>query len=191
MDKASIQCRTLNESKGDAVRSTRFQIDKLVYPQVVTSLIKESKNINIIYDEMIDVKIQETGGFEIVTDQSSYSAKKLIVTTGTFFGGVLHSGEAKKNGGRVNWCLHSNFKTIYTPKDRSFKFKTGTPPRLRESVDFLLWRFSPAIRAHLIACTIPLIAGNLKWIVTKQELLKKQFPQCLKIKKRAQCLMVK
>ncbi len=130
-DRAGIQYRTLNESKGYAVQSTRVQVDKDLYTKNAEMLLSELGNLSII-NKMVRSIHKNQLDFEVSTnDGESYRAKKIIVTTGTFLNGKLHTGEIQSDGGRIN-CeksigLNDLFKLIKTTPAR---FKTGTPPRL-------------------------------------------------------------
>lgn len=129
-DKAGIQFRTLNESKGFAVQSTRVQIDKDLYSQNAEALLGAVPNLTVIREMVVQVERAETL-FSVKTSMFTYYAKKIIVTTGTFLNGKLHTGDEQKAGGRVG-CeqsvgLNDLFREIKTLPNR---FKTGTPPRL-------------------------------------------------------------
>ncbi|MCR9203434.1 MAG: tRNA uridine-5-carboxymethylaminomethyl(34) synthesis enzyme MnmG [Halobacteriovoraceae bacterium] len=136
-DLSGIQYRTLNESKGYAVQSTRVQIDKESYSEFAEELIGSS-SIIVIRDRIDSVKLSETGHFVLSSFDSIYTSKKLVVTTGTFLNGKLHTGSEMKDGGRFETDksvgLDELFSGIKTLKKR---FKTGTPPRInRKSINF-------------------------------------------------------
>jgi tRNA uridine 5-carboxymethylaminomethyl modification enzyme len=137
-DKAGIQYRTLNESKGFAVQSTRVQVDKELYTKYAEELLSQKENLSIIR-EMVKSIVKENDFFIVTTEGGNiYSAAKVIVTTGTFLNGKLHTGEEQKAGGRVE-CkqsvgLNDLFSQIKTLPNR---FKTGTPPRIdRATIDY-------------------------------------------------------
>ncbi len=132
-DLAGIQYRILNESKGFAVQSTRVQVDKEKYSQWAERLIGESA-IEVIRDRVMRV-IDRKSGFELVTESGlEVVAKKLIVTTGTFLGGRLHTGEEQTEGGRVGVVNSNGLGDLFSQvKTLGIRFKTGTPPRLRSS----------------------------------------------------------
>jgi tRNA uridine 5-carboxymethylaminomethyl modification enzyme len=137
-DKAGIQFRTLNESKGFAVQSTRVQVDKELYTKYAEELLKTRENINILR-EMVKTIKRNDSGFTITTESGKeFFSKKVIVTTGTFLNGKLHTGEEQKAGGRVE-CkesvgLNDLLSEIKTLPNR---FKTGTPPRIdRKTIDY-------------------------------------------------------
>ena len=137
-DKAGIQFRTLNESKGFAVQSTRVQVDKNIYTQSAELALSELENLTIIRKMVF--RVEKFPEYFLVTtvDNNTYSARKIIVTTGTFLNGKLHTGEEQLAGGRVG-CensigLNDLFQDIKTLPNR---FKTGTPPRLdRNTIDY-------------------------------------------------------
>lgn len=136
-DIAGIQYRTLNESKGYAVQSTRVQIDKTFYSKSAEALIAEIKNISVIREKVISV-LDVNSGFIVNTNCSTWNCKKLIVTVGTFLNGKLHVGREQSVGGRygsdVSGELSSLFGKVKTAPKR---FKTGTPPRLnKNTIDF-------------------------------------------------------
>ena len=99
-DKAGIQFRILNESKGYAVQSTRAQIDKEKYSQFAEEEIAKT-NIAVIRDR-VDQVSKDNESFVLKGTKSNYMCKKLVVTTGTFLGGKLHTGPEVTEGGRVD-----------------------------------------------------------------------------------------
>lgn len=136
-DKAGIQFRTLNESKGFAVQSSRVQIDKELYAQEAEKFISAIPNIEVIREKVISVSKNEEM-FHVETLSQKYQGQKLIMTVGTFLNGKLHTGSEQTWGGRVD-CenslgINDIFKDIKTMPQR---FKTGTPPRLnKDSIDY-------------------------------------------------------
>ena len=137
-DKAGIQYRTLNESKGFAVQSTRVQVDKELYTKYAEELLSTKENLSIIR-EMVKAVKNDGDKFIVTTEAgNTYSSAKVIVTTGTFLNGKLHTGEEQKAGGRVE-CkesvgLNDLFSDIKTLPNR---FKTGTPPRIdKKTIDY-------------------------------------------------------
>ncbi|MDD0854734.1 tRNA uridine-5-carboxymethylaminomethyl(34) synthesis enzyme MnmG [Halobacteriovorax sp. GB3] len=136
-DRSAIQYRILNESKGYAVQSTRVQVDKDLYSENAEKLIASVVNIDVIR-EKVDSIARDGELFHVETSNRSYRTKKLVMTTGTFLNGKLHTGEEQTNGGRVD-CnpskgLSDLFSEIQTLDKR---FKTGTPARLdKDTIDF-------------------------------------------------------
>ena len=140
-DGAAIQCRYLNESKGDAVRSTRMQVDKEEYSRLASEYVSGNKNIDLIVGELVDLQCLNTAEFEVrLTDSSLLIAKKVILTVGTFFNGVLHKGAEIKKGGRVDCPASVPMSDLGLKIELvSKKFKTGTPPRIcRSSINYEL-----------------------------------------------------
>ncbi len=136
-DESGIQFRTLNESKGYAVQSTRIQIDKNLYSSRAEYYI-ESSNISVIRKRV--EKVSKTGDrFQLIADDSTViSCSKLIVTTGTFLAGQMHTGEEVTIGGRVECRSSQGLDSLFDGVSKLKKrFKTGTPARLtRQSIDF-------------------------------------------------------
>jgi tRNA uridine 5-carboxymethylaminomethyl modification enzyme len=134
-DKAGIQFRTLNDSKGFAVQSSRVQIDKKKYSDEAEKLIGTIPNITVIREKVICINKEDL--YEIKAENTYYS-KKVIITVGTFLNGKLHTGAEVSYGGRFE-CdkspgLQDIFKNI---KTLPLRFKTGTPPRLeKSSIDY-------------------------------------------------------
>jgi len=144
-DFAGIQYRTLNESKGFAVQSTRVQIDKELYSQKAEELL-ESSPIEFIKDQISSIQLKETH-YHISGNQGwSYGTKALVVTVGTFLDGKLHIGSDITEGGRsgvnASGSLTDIFKDI---KKIPARFKTGTPPRLhKDSIDYSVLEEQPS-----------------------------------------------
>ena len=140
-DRASIHYKTLNESRGYAVRSTRTQIDKQEYEKVAEEELNRRENILIVREcvERIEKGSSSSSfAFHIITENSSYSAKKVIVTTGTFLAGKLHIGKEQRAGGRMGHGAAKGLENIFEKVETlPVKFKTGTPPRIaRKSINF-------------------------------------------------------
>jgi len=136
-DRAAIQYRTLNDSKGHAVRSTRVQVDKDVYSSVVEELLYNKKNLEIIRDKVQNITRDENR-FVILGENNQITAKKLIITAGTFLGGRLHVGKEQESGGRTSCSASKSLESMFFEvKSLKKRFKTGTPPRLNiKSIDF-------------------------------------------------------
>lgn len=135
-DKAGIQFRTLNDSKGFAVQSSRVQIDKDLYSVEAEKLISSIPNITIIREKVVSIsKVEEM--FHVKTS-STYLAKKVIMTVGTFLNGKLHTGSEQTLGGRVECEPSPGLQDIFADiKTRPQRFKTGTPPRLdKATIDY-------------------------------------------------------
>ncbi len=144
-DLAGIQYRTLNESKGYAVQSTRVQIDKEKYSEFAERIIEESE-ITVIREKVLSVEKDPSGYFCLYGDKQNIKTSFLIVTTGTFLNGVLHTGEDITDGGRVGISQSPGMKELFSNiKTLKKRFKTGTPPRIkRHSIDFSKMEVQPS-----------------------------------------------
>jgi tRNA uridine 5-carboxymethylaminomethyl modification enzyme len=135
-DSCGIQYRTLNESKGFAVRSTRIQVDKDKYFQKAEELIA-STGISVIRG-CVSRMTKEKELFHVELGKKELLGQKIIVTTGTFLNGLLHVGSEAKKGGRVGRLASGGLSSLlgHLPVSPS-RFKTGTPPRLeKDSIDY-------------------------------------------------------
>ncbi len=130
-DRAGIQYRVLNESKGHAVRSTRVQIDKDKYSKFAEEYISILEGLDLIRGKVKNV-LRGTTGFEIsLSDGTKIKSSKLIITAGTFLSGVTHEGATKREGGRVNMPSSCGLNDLAPQiKFNPQRFKTGTPARL-------------------------------------------------------------
>lgn len=130
-DQAGIQFRILNESKGPAVQSTRVQVDKEIYPAVAERVVDQS-GINVIRGRVNKIK-KENEMFHVELIDQVVQSRRIIVTTGTFLNGKLHSGSNIKKGGRVGCSPSGGLGDLFDfVKTRPVRFKTGTPPRLKK-----------------------------------------------------------
>ena len=101
-DMAGIHYRVLNSTKGQAVRATRVQTDRDLYKLAIQKLLKECDNLTILESSVEDIIIKGEEVCSVLTDQGqTIIAEKLVLTTGTFLGGVMHTGLEQKPGGRV------------------------------------------------------------------------------------------
>lgn len=135
-DKAGIQYRVLNESKGHAVQSTRVQIDKELYAEEAEKLVASIPNITVIREKVLEIADGEI--FTIKTSDAQYFSNKVIVTTGTFLAGKLHSGEKQTLGGRVDCDQSPGLCDLFSKiKILPQRFKTGTPARInRKTINY-------------------------------------------------------
>lgn len=136
-DCSGIQYRTLNDSKGFAVQSSRVQIDKEKYAEEAEALIASIPAITVIREQVLSIK-KMGEDFEIHTSNRSYRTTKLIMTVGTFLNGKLHTGSEQTLGGRVGCAPSGGLTEIFgSITTRPLRFKTGTPPRLnKDSIDY-------------------------------------------------------
>lgn len=143
-DKAGIQFRTLNESKGYAVQSTRVQIDKDLYSKYAEEELDKIPNITIVREKVSSIKKEDN--FIVETECSTWNSSKLIVTVGTFLNGKLHIGSEQKQGGRHECESSGDLVSLFSKvKTAPKRFKTGTPPRLaKSSIDFSVMEEQPS-----------------------------------------------
>lgn len=135
-DRAGIQFRTLNDSKGFAVQSSRVQIDKERYSIEAEKHIEDVSNIEVIREKVTGIQ-RKNELFEI-QGVDTYLAKKLIMTVGTFLNGKLHTGSEQTLGGRVDCEPSAGLSDLFSEiKTRPQRFKTGTPPRIdKKTIDY-------------------------------------------------------
>jgi tRNA uridine 5-carboxymethylaminomethyl modification enzyme len=139
IDHGGIQFRTLNASKGPAVRATRAQADRQLYKQAVRTALENQPNLALFQQTVSDL-IVEGGRVAGVKTQMglSFSARAVVLTTGTFLGGKIHIGLENYSGGRAgdpaSIALADRLRELPFRIDR---LKTGTPPRIDgRTIDF-------------------------------------------------------
>ncbi|MCK3658084.1 tRNA uridine(34) 5-carboxymethylaminomethyl synthesis enzyme MnmG [Pasteurellaceae bacterium Pebbles2] len=131
-DQAGIQFRTLNSSKGPAVRATRAQADRVLYRQAVRIALENQPNLDIFQQEVTDVLIEQDRVTGVETKMGlKFRAKAVVLTAGTFLAGKIHIGLENYEGGRAGdpaaVSLSHRLRDLGLRVDR---LKTGTPPRL-------------------------------------------------------------
>lgn len=131
-DKAGIQFRTLNSSKGPAVRATRAQADRVLYRQAIRTTLENQPNLDIFQQEVVDILIENNRACGAVTKMGlTFKARSVILTAGTFLAGKIHIGLDHYEGGRAGdpaaTTLAQRLRDLNLRVDR---LKTGTPPRL-------------------------------------------------------------
>lgn len=136
-DFSGIQFRTLNDSKGFAVQSTRVQIDKDLYSQKAEDIIAQIPNITVLREKVESIE-KMSDYFEIHTSDSIYTTKKIIMTVGTFLNGKLHTGASQEKGGRIDCESSTGLNSLFSQiKTTPYRFKTGTPPRIdKKTIDY-------------------------------------------------------
>ena len=135
IDVSGIQFRMLNRSRGPAVQGPRSQADRKLYKKAVSNLLKSYKNLTIVEGTVKDLTINNNVIKKIVLDNNlSIKAKSVVLTTGTFLGGVIHIGNERIQAGRIgdepSNHLSKRIRELNLPIGR---LKTGTPPRLLKS----------------------------------------------------------
>jgi len=133
IDRAGIQFRILNRSKGPAVRGPRAQADRALYRQAVQDLLAEQPNLHLRAAAVDDLLRRADGNIAGVrtADGEEIHAAAVVLTTGTFLGGLIHMGERRVPAGRVGEApTVALARTIRGLGFRVGRLKTGTPPRL-------------------------------------------------------------
>ena len=138
-DQAGIQFRTLNSSKGPAVRATRAHADRVLYRQAVRIALENQPHLDIFQQEVTDILLEQDQVSGVVTKMGlKFRAKAVILTAGTFLAGKIHIGLENYTGGRAgdpaSIMLADRLRDLGLRVDR---LKTGTPPRLdARTIDF-------------------------------------------------------
>ncbi|HEX9501754.1 MAG TPA: tRNA uridine-5-carboxymethylaminomethyl(34) synthesis enzyme MnmG, partial [Thermoanaerobaculia bacterium] len=133
-DRAAIQYKVLNRSKGPAVQGPRAQCDRDLYAKAVQQILAAESNLTIIEGSV--TRFHE--GAVVLGDGTELRARAVVITTGTFLRALMHSGEVKTVGGRFGEpsaeTLSDSLRALGL---RLGRLKTGTPPRIaKDSVDF-------------------------------------------------------
>ena len=145
-DRSGIQFRTLNASKGPAVRATRAQIDRTLYKSVIRPALETQDNL-LIFQQAVDDLIVDGGRVTGVVTQMGlkFNAQCVILTVGTFLGGKIHIGDSQHHGGRIgdppSLALARRLREL---PFRVGRLKTGTPPRIDgNSIDYSQLQIQP------------------------------------------------
>jgi|SRR5687768_11639871 tRNA uridine 5-carboxymethylaminomethyl modification enzyme len=145
-DEAGIQFRTLNSSKGPAVRATRAQADRALYRQAVRSRLETQPNLFLFQQAVDDILVEGERVTGVATQLGMrFRAPAVVLTTGTFLSGLIHVGLSQSTAGRAgdpaSTTLAARLRELRLPVGR---LKTGTPPRLdARSIDFSVMEPQP------------------------------------------------
>jgi tRNA uridine 5-carboxymethylaminomethyl modification enzyme len=138
-DAAGIQFRILNRSRGPAVWGPRAQCDRELYARLASSRLFATPNLTLV-EGMAEGFVEEGGRVRGATTTAGerLEAGAVVVTTGTFLNGLMHTGERQTSGGRVGEAAAAGLSGALARLGlRLGRFKTGTPPRVhRDSVDY-------------------------------------------------------
>lgn len=131
-DLAGIQFRTLNASKGPAVRATRAQADRVLYRQAIRAQLQTQPNLTLFQQAVDDLMLEGDTVVGVVTQMGfKLKARAVVLTVGTFLGGKIHVGNSQTSGGRAGdppaIALAHRLRELNLPVGR---LKTGTPPRI-------------------------------------------------------------
>jgi tRNA uridine 5-carboxymethylaminomethyl modification enzyme len=150
-DRAGIQFRVLNSRKGPAVRATRAQADRVLYKAAIREMLENQPNLTLFQQAADDLIVENDQVVGVVTQTGiRFSAKTVVLTTGTFLGGVIHIGMQHHSGGRAGDAPANTLaKRLRELPFNVGRLKTGTPPRIdARSVDFSVmaeqWGDNPA-----------------------------------------------
>ena len=145
-DQAGIHWRTLNASKGPAVRATRCQADRTLYKDAIHSLLAATPNLTVLEAEVADLLVEDGRVAGVVlADGTRLDASAVVLTAGTFLAGRIHVGLSNHDGGRAGDApsnrLASRLRELLP---RTGRLKTGTPPRLDgKSLDYAAFDEQP------------------------------------------------
>jgi tRNA uridine 5-carboxymethylaminomethyl modification enzyme len=138
-DAAGIQFRILNRSRGPAVWGPRAQCDRALYARLAQERLRSTENLTLL-EAMAEDLIESAGRVHGVVTRAGerIEAEAVVVTTGTFLNGLMHTGERQTPGGRVGEAAATGLSGALARLGlRLGRFKTGTPPRLhRDSIDY-------------------------------------------------------
>jgi tRNA uridine 5-carboxymethylaminomethyl modification enzyme len=133
IDRAGIQFRILNASKGPAVRGPRAQADRKLYRLAMQDLLAEQENLVLLAAAVEDLTFDSGGGVSgvVAADGRKFGAGTVVITTGTFLRGVIHIGERTMPAGRIGERPSLGLSETFAGLGlRLGRLKTGTPPRL-------------------------------------------------------------
>jgi tRNA uridine 5-carboxymethylaminomethyl modification enzyme len=139
IDEAGIQFRTLNASKGPAVRATRAQADRVLYRQAIRRRIENQPGLSLFQASVDDLVVDGGRVAGVVTHMGlSFRARAVVLTVGTFLGGRIHVGRQNTAGGRAGDAPSNRLaERLRALPFRVARLKTGTPPRIDgRSIDF-------------------------------------------------------
>jgi tRNA uridine 5-carboxymethylaminomethyl modification enzyme len=146
IDHSAIQFRTLNSSKGPAVRATRAQADRILYRNFVRNVLENQENLTIFQQPCDDLILENDVVVGVSTQMGlKFKTKTVVLTVGTFLAGQIHIGLNNYQGGRAGDPASVNLAAKM--RDMPFRMdrlKTGTPPRLdARSLDFSVMEEQP------------------------------------------------
>src|SRR5699024_2968536 len=131
-DKTEIQSRMLNRGKGPAVHSLRAQIDRREYSKYMKHALEKQENLDVKQAEIVDLTRDDQGLWHLTTRlEAEYTAKCVVLATGTFLGGRVYIGDVSYESGPDGMfpatALSAALYKLQIPLRR---FKTGTPARV-------------------------------------------------------------
>ena len=145
-DRAGIQFKTLNKTKGRAVWAHRVQVDKKKYPEIIQAFFNKNDFVDIVEDEVLSLIIKGGSVSGVKTKKNkNIPCSAVVVTCGTFLNGLIHIGNKNYRAGRLgekgSYGLTENLISLGL---KSGRLKTGTPPRInKKSIDFSCAELAP------------------------------------------------
>ncbi|HSG93625.1 MAG TPA: tRNA uridine-5-carboxymethylaminomethyl(34) synthesis enzyme MnmG [Methylotenera sp.] len=145
-DEGGIQFRILNSSKGPAVRATRAQADRILYKAAIRRMLENQPNLLLFQQAVDDIILDGERAAGVVTQLGlRFSSKSVVLTAGTFLGGLVHVGLKNYSAGRAgdppSISLAARLREIGLPAGR---LKTGTPPRIDgRTIDYSVMTMQP------------------------------------------------
>ena len=145
-DEAGIQFRTLNSSKGPAVRATRAQADRVLYRRGIRRRLENQPNLTLFQQAVDDIVLEGDHAAGVITQLGiRFRSRAVVLTAGTFLAGLVHVGLQNYRAGRAGdpaaVTLAARLREMNLPVGR---LKTGTPPRLDgRTVDFSVMALQP------------------------------------------------
>ena len=146
-DRAAIQLRVLNASKGPAVRATRVQADRSLYRRAIRSFIENQPKLGVFQQEAADLEVDGGRVTGVVTATGiRFAAATVVLTAGTFLGGRIHVGLENHAGGRAGDPASNRLAArLRELMPRVARLKTGTPPRIDgRSLDYSVMTPQPS-----------------------------------------------
>ncbi len=146
IDRAGIQFRTLNASKGPAVRATRAQADRVLYREAIQAIVAAQSSLEIHEDMVADLVVDGDAVTGVVCEKADrFEAAAVVLTVGTFLGGRILVGESETSGGRVGDAPSNRLaERLREMPFNVARLKTGTPPRLDgKSLDYSVMQEQP------------------------------------------------
>ncbi|MBE0622306.1 MAG: tRNA uridine-5-carboxymethylaminomethyl(34) synthesis enzyme MnmG [Burkholderiales bacterium] len=161
-DEAGIQFRTLNLSKGAAVRATRAQADRLLYKQAIRTRLENQPNLTLFQQAVDDLTLEGDRVSGVVTQLGiRFTGRAVVLTTGTFLSGLIHVGMVNYQAGRAgdppSLSLAARLRELKLPVGR---LKTGTPPRIDgRSINFSVMQEQPGddpapVFSYMASCAL-------------------------------------
>jgi tRNA uridine 5-carboxymethylaminomethyl modification enzyme len=139
-DRSALQYRILNQRKGPAVQATRAQCDRRLYHIAMRELLDKQDNLHLYQGSINDLLFDDSGVIQGVLDNFgvTHYAPTVVLTTGTFLGGLIHIGGNRFPAGRLgDAAIEGLTQELYQKEFRLGRLKTGTPPRLdKRTIDW-------------------------------------------------------